>query len=220
MRLFFLAALSTFALLADKKPITPGRMQNDNIEIVATAHVTPDEVMSAVGGALDAGFVVVAVTVTPRGTEPVKISRDDFILLSNKDGQQSRPFSPTQIAGSGSMVISTKYENAGMMQNRRPSVMGIPIGGGPQGGIGNSGSIESATIKESKDADPKEAGKPNPLLASLREKILPEKEITEPLSGQLYFLIEGKLKLKDLELYYVVRKGNKPGDKLMLKFIR
>jgi hypothetical protein len=54
---------------------------------------------------------------------------------------------------------------------------------------------------------------PNPLLAVLTAKILPEKEITDTISGLLYFQMVGKLKPKDLELHY---KG--PAGKLALRF--
>ena len=58
-----------------------------------------------------------------------------------------------------------------------------------------------------------DANKPNPLLAVLKDKVLPEKEITDSISGFLYFQVVGKVKPKDLELHY---KG--PAGKLALRF--
>ena len=55
--------------------------------------------------------------------------------------------------------------------------------------------------------------KDNPLLEALNAKILPEKEITEPVSGLLFFQIVGKVKAKDLELHY---KG--PAGPMALRF--
>jgi len=75
-------------------------------------------------------------------------------------------------------------------------------------GSGNSGTSNTDTKVETVRSD-----KPNPLLAVLKEKVLPEKEITEPISGLLYFQMAGKLKPKDLELHY---KG--PAGKLALRF--
>ena len=49
--------------------------------------------------------------------------------------------------------------------------------------------------------------KESPMLAILKEKILPEKDITEPVTGQLYFLLEGKQKVKDVELLYKTEAG-------------
>jgi hypothetical protein len=42
----------------------------------------------------------------------------------------------------------------------------------------------------------------NPVMEVLRAKVLPQKETTEPVSGLLYFFLEGKHKLKQLELLY------------------
>jgi hypothetical protein len=53
----------------------------------------------------------------------------------------------------------------------------------------------------------------DPLLTALKAKVLPEKETTEPLSGLLYFYLEGKQKPKDLELRYQGSAG-----KLALRF--
>ena len=55
--------------------------------------------------------------------------------------------------------------------------------------------------------------KDNPLLGILKEKILPQGETNEPVTGLLYFYLEGKHKLKDLELMY-----KSPAGRLMLDF--
>ena len=70
-------------------------------------------------------------------------------------------------------------------------------------GVGNTGSVTSAS------ADVQNGGKSkaDPLLAILEQKILPEKESAEPVSGQLYFLLEGKQKVKDIELLYKTSAG-------------
>ena len=51
------------------------------------------------------------------------------------------------------------------------------------------------------------------MLAVLNAKILPEKEVTDTISGLLYFQMSGKLKPKDLEFHY---KG--PAGRLALRF--
>ena len=53
----------------------------------------------------------------------------------------------------------------------------------------------------------------NPLLGVLTEKVLPEKEANGPVSGLLYFFLDGKHKPKDLELNYRGAAG-----KLSLRF--
>ena len=54
---------------------------------------------------------------------------------------------------------------------------------------------------------------PRPLVATLTEKVLPEKETDQPITGLLYFPMEAKQKTKDLELIY-----NGPAGKLSLRF--
>ncbi|MEN6533450.1 MAG: hypothetical protein ABFD89_07295, partial [Bryobacteraceae bacterium] len=57
------------------------------------------------------------------------------------------------------------------------------------------------------------ADKEDPLLATLKARVLKLKETKEPVSGLLYFLMEGKHKTKQLELLY---KG--PAGKLSVRF--
>jgi hypothetical protein len=91
--------------------------------------------------------------------------------------------------------------------SHRPSIGfgGIGIGGGAGG---NSGA-PTPDVKAEESRDDKD----NPLLEALNAKILPEKEITEPVSGLLFFQIVGKVKAKDLELHY---KG--PAGPMALRF--
>jgi hypothetical protein len=90
------------------------------------------------------------------------------------------------------------------MPQRMPG--GLP--GGPSA-VGNSGSEQKAVASVA--GDPSE--KQNPLLASLEAKILPEKELDGPVSGQLYFLLEGKHKTKQIELLYKT-----PAGRLSVRF--
>jgi len=205
------------AAFADKKPVTLGRAANDTVLVEATIHVSKDDIAKAVGAPLDEGILVVELTVTPRNEQKVKVERDDFVLLSTSNGQRSTPFAPTQIAGSAAMVVSSKAGGAVMSENRQRPWGGLGGMGGPMGLPGSGGTVGSATagVSEATVKTVEGDGKENPLLALLKQKILPEKEIAEPLSGQLYFLIEGKQKLKDLELYY-----RSPGGRLTVKFAR
>ena len=83
--------------------------------------------------------------------------------------------------------------------------------GGPSSGVGSGNIPGQEKAEASVQTDDK---KPvNPLLKILDEKMLPDKEGIQPLTGLLYFPIEGKLKIKDLELIY---KG--PAGKLFIEF--
>jgi len=223
MRLQPLFALAGFALLAaaplvasdERYPI--GRTSDDQVEISANLLLDKEQIQQAIGAKapldLPPGIIVVQVTVRPLSDDPIKIWLDDFTLLSDKDGQRSRPFEPSQIAGAGAIVVKNAPNGRASttMMGNTPSgpVMGMPTGG-PVMGNGVSAS-------PSADVEVKDAGgdvKDSLLLVALRDKALPERAVTEPLTGLLYFEIEGKFKPKNLELFYKTKSG-----KLGMRFV-
>jgi hypothetical protein len=204
-------ALSTLALLvsayAAEKTMPAGQAANEEVEITATAFITKEAVKQLLGSDFGGGVFVVDVKVRPKGDHKFKLWRDDFLLRSSRDGQKSQPFEPSQLAGNGALVLSQSYEGGGVMaQDQGPVWGGIPgTMGGPNQFPGSGGSIGSGTAsasvtETSMQDDGKE--KDNPLLATLKQRILPEKEIDEATAGLLYFSMEGKHKPKDLELVF------------------
>jgi hypothetical protein len=153
--------------------------------------------------------------VTPRFGKEVAIYRDDFVLKTDKDGEKSGPFAPSQIAGRGAMVIRQTggAGGTGMHDNDGPIVGGIPgtfgqprrVGGD---GVGSAGAPEGADAKTRTGAHEKE----DPMLAVLKQKELPETKTDKPVSGLLYFPME-KQKVKDLELRYIPS-----DDKITMRF--
>jgi hypothetical protein len=219
--LIFLAA-GLIGSAADKKKVTP-EAGNENVDLTAKALLTPEDLKTALGAELPPGVVALEVKVVPKGDYKLSISRDDFILLSHRDGQRSGPYSPSQIAGSATMVVrsQTRAGSGGGMgrQGNGPIWGGIPgTGGRPrQVDDGSGGVIGSTTTSETDvKAEVKDnKGAPeNPLLKVLQGKMLPEKETNDPVTGLLYFPLEGKVKLKDLELIY---KG--PAGRLYIEFM-
>jgi len=199
-----LALLSATLLpaAADKKlPIE--ETTNDLLTITATATLDRDQIKQELGYDLGPDIALVRVTLHTVSDKPIQVSHDDFLLVSSKDGQRSQPYEPGQIAGADSLTVTQN----GLKQaaSRRP---GLTIGGFG-GGIGTGQASQTPDVKVQDSHD----DKPNPLLAVLNEKILPEKEITDTISGLLYFQMVGKLKPKDLELHY---KG--PAGKMALRF--
>jgi hypothetical protein len=102
-------------------------------------------------------------------------------------------------------VISSRGTGAGMATESRGPTWG-GIGGPPrrlpgQGISGGSaaGATEAAATVENNENP---ATKDNPLLAALKSKVLAEGETKGPRAGQLYFLMEGKHKAKQIELIY------------------
>ena len=204
--LIFLTALG-----AAEKKLPIELTSTDVLEISATPIIDKDQIRHEVGSDLGGDIVVVRVQLRPVSEKPVKVSLDDFLLVSGKDGQRSQPYAPSQIAGDMALVLTPQgAKNAGMGANKGPRWGGMagPLGF-PGGSVGNTGGTSSVDTKvETVNSD-----KPNPLLQTLKDKVLPEKEINEPISGLLYFQMVGKFKAKDLELHY---KG--PAGQMALRF--
>lgn len=221
MRYAFLFTLAAGILLAAPKttgPI-PGSAANEKLRVEATLYADRESVKQLMGFELDEGFMVVTVKLAPLSEDPIRIDRDHFFLRSDKDGQKSQPYSPSQIAGNGTMRISSRAVAGGGIgsDNRGPVWGGIGGGGigrlpGQGNGIGNTATIDEAavTIDKGKAGEGK-----SPVLLALEEKVLVDsKETNEPVAGQLYFLMEGKHKVKQLELHYRGSAG-----KLDIRFI-
>jgi len=162
-------------------------------------------------------IIVVDVKLAPRGENKIKISHDDFTLISRKDGQRSQPLAPSQIAGKGALVVAQGGGGraGGLMSgNRGPIWGGVPGTGTRPERVGGDGEVaQSGGSATEADSAIKSEGKENPLLNVLKQKALPQTETNEPVSGLLYFFFEGKHKLKDLELMY-----KSPAGRLILDF--
>ena len=210
----FLAALVA-PLLAGPKEQPLAKGSNQKLTIEAKLYLDRAAVTEAVGAELDPGVVAVELTLTPRGGEKLLISRDDFLLRSFKDGQKSGAFHPSQLAGNSVLRVSSRPGQGGdiAMEDRGPVWGGI---GGPptrlpgqSPGIGNTAvHQEAAAAVDDRDGEPD-----NPTLAILKKKVLPEGEFDRPVTGLLYFLLEGKHKPKDITFDY-----NGPAGKISLEF--
>ncbi len=198
---------------AAEKKLPAGQAANERVEIKAVLYPDKDAIRSEVGSDLGGYYLLVSVTLAPKGGDELEISPDDFLLRSDKDGQRCGPMAPSQVAGSSALVISSKGGGGGFMaENPGPVWGGYPGTGRPErlGGesatLGNTGeSTSEGRVESTKDEDP--------VLATLKRRVLPVKESREPVSGLLYFLLEGKHKPKELELLY-----SGPAGKLALRF--
>ena len=191
---------SLFMVGADLKSL-PNQAGNGDIDLSGTAILDGKEIEQVVGAPLDAGYVVVRIKVSPRTPDAIRISADDFTLVSRKDGEKSPALVPSQIAGSADLILKQ-----GKAQSSGGRMHGISIGG-----FGGGSTVDPGKVDVSPD-DTKKAPE-SPLLKVLESKMLPDKETKEPVEGLLYFLMEGKNKVKDLGLLY---KG--PAGRLAMEF--
>jgi len=213
-RLLVLIVVPLVAWAGERKPL-PGQAGNDDFELAGSVIIDREEIKQAVGADLGAGYVVARMKITPKGDGPLRVSPDDFTMISRKDGQRSAALSPGQIAGKGAIVVKAAASQPGGLGTTTNGPIWGGIGGAPQrlpgsgSGIGNSAGADGGAEAKVDNAN----GKDNPLLAVLKAKILPDKETKEPVEGLLYFPIEGKVKPKDLAVIY---KG--PAGKLVMEF--
>lgn len=200
-----LLGLSALLLGAADKKLPVEETSNTLLDISVAPPLDKDQIKQELGGDLGADIIAIRVTARPLTDKPVQLSLDDFLLISAKDGQRSEPFAPGQLAGSDTLSMTPNGVRKGL-GDHHPTV---GFGGFGLGGGSSPGTTPPPDLK----AEESREQTPNPLLAALNAKILPEKEITEPVTGLLFFQIVGKVKAKDLELRY---KG--PGGAMALRF--
>ena len=189
-RLFSLLLLPALVLTAaSKKTVATARGENEDLILTVTLHIDPADVKEFIGSDLDGHYIVAEVKVDPKYGKDVTIDRDDFQLRTDRDGEKTKPFAASQIAGQGALVLSG--DGGEVKKSRGWSMGGIGMGVG-SGGEGAKGPTKATMKNEDQE---------NPLKKTLDAKILPEKKTGEPVSGLLYFPME-KQKVKDLELTF------------------
>jgi hypothetical protein len=201
-----LLILACALFAADKKPL-PNQAGNDDIDISGTVFLERQEVQQAVGVDLGPRYVVVRIKVAPKADAGLRVGPDDFTLLSRKDGERSPALEPSQIFGKGELVVKAAQTQPGGDGTRTNG----PVWGGVTVRAGsNKKKAESEDTPEPKLDNTIEE---NPTIAVLKEKILPDIETKKPVEGLIYFIMDGKLKAKDVSLIY---KG--PAGKLVIDF--
>ena len=201
MRLSILALALILRLDAAERKFPAGVYEDDRIQIKATVYPDRADVKRLLGSDFDGSVIVVELTVTPLGDEPLDIQREQFQLFSTKDAQRSPPFHPTQLAGRGALVVDVPKASVTYVGNNPtgPSIGGMSIPTRKKKKDGDAASSELPKPLEKKGMTD---SKDDPVLATLREKVFPEGKTVKPFSGLLYFGFDGKQKAKDLELFY------------------
>src|SRR5260370_5729284 len=161
-RLWYWGFLSLGALAGHYKKLPIEQTSNELIAISATALVEKDQIRQELGSDLGGDIVVVRITVRPVSDKPIQVSRDDFILVSDKDGQRSQPYAPSQIAGDSTLVVTPQgTRNGGLGSNNNGPIWGgIPgTGGSPRrlpgngGNVGNGGGTVEGVDSKVEEAD-------------------------------------------------------------------
>lgn len=183
-----LAAAACLLLAAVKNEAT-AMGENADVALTVRLYIDGAAVQEVVGDDLGGHYIVAQVKVEPKYGKEVNISRDDFVLRTDKDGEKATPWAPSQIAGGTALVLKQVKRDRG-----------------PGPGMPSDAEIMQPTGVTLQN------GENSPLEKTLKEKELPELKTNQPYSGLLYFPME-RQKMKDLEVDY----GGKEG-KFVLKF--
>ena len=107
MKLLIPGLCAVCLVLAEDIKSLPNQAGNGNIDLAGNAFVDPKEVQQILGISMPAGYVVVKIRVSPRTAQAIRISADDFSIVSRKDGERSPALLPTQIAAPPSLALRT-----------------------------------------------------------------------------------------------------------------
>jgi len=199
-RIIALALAVCGAALAGEKRLASG--QNGNEAVMVSADVLDSDHLKQIFGTdFENGFVVLEVTLTPRGGKPFEVHLDEFLLRSEQTGEHSAALAPSQIAGTGTLVVHQGGEQR--------SKTGIS---GGFGGIFMGGDAMGPGVADPGKAEIKNGEKKDPLLDVLKRKMLPEKPVEDTVTGLMFFPLE-KEKPKNLNLTVTT-----PAGKLRMKF--
>jgi hypothetical protein len=186
-------------LLASDKKKVPATTRGENQDLVldVTLYDDPMLVKDLRGNDLGGHYIVAEVKVDPKYGKEIVIDRDDFTLRTEKDGDHTTPFAPSQVTEQDAVLVS---RGKGPAAASPGMVLAGPliITGGPSTDQKNGPEVKQAPGGESK--------KDNPLTKLLEQKVLPETKTDKAVSGLLYFPME-KQKRKDLVLTYGPREN-------------
>ena len=199
--------LAMAALLAGGSETVPTvSAKTGDVEIIARLLADKQAVISSVGSDLQRQYVVVELTVTPRGGYPVTLNREDFLLRSERDNERATADSPDRVAGGAVLVLGgtggarRAYSEAGdpVFTGGLP---GVGIDGRPRrigaqdNTYGGGGEAGDSTVTAAKKEE-------TPLLSALKQKELPLGETRKPVKGYLYFSVDPQQKAKNFHLHY------------------
>ena len=170
--------MATLAASAANPPM--GKAQNESAE-VAAMFLDVAALKQATGSDFNNAYTVIEVTVTPKGTAPLELQPDDFLLRINSSSDSSGPMAASQVYGAG----------GGLMLHQGKDTIGITAT--------NPAYTGATPVAGSSSASPE-------AIKALQSKMLPAKTISAPVTGLLFFPIPKK-RPRDLDLVYSTPTG-------------
>ena len=157
-----------------------GKAQNESAE-VAAMFVDLAALKQATGSDFNNAYTVIEVTVTPKGTVPLELQPDDFLLRINSSSDSSGPLAASQVYGAGGGLVLHQGKDTIGITPSNPAYSGATP-------VASSSSASPEAIK------------------ALQARMLPAKTITGPVTGLLFFPIPKK-RPRDLDLVYSAPTG-------------
>ena len=179
-------ALLIAVLTASAANPPAGQAANDGVA-VAAVFLDIAAVKQATGTDFAGKYTVIEVTLTPKGGKSLDVDPDDFLLRIDSDSDRSGPLDAAQVLGTGGLVLHKEEQHVI--------------------GVNRADSAYTGVTSASATASP-----PMEAIRALKEKMLPLKTTSAPVTGLMFFPIEKK-KPKDLNLVY-----STPSGKLHISF--
>jgi len=186
--LLILGLAGSVGLAGDKKQLSGyAEAGNDNADFIATVFIDASDIRDALGADLPPGYVVARVKAKVKTGDALRLSPDDFTLVSRKNGDRADAIAPSQITSTSALTLRRDTRGRDWaQQTNEPGFIGV------------------GSIKKTDGAKDDTA-----LLAALREKQFPDKDTKDTLEGLVYFSLDAsKLKAKDLALVYKGKAGH------------
>ncbi len=188
-------AASDYPVQASGKTLTAG-----------AALLGTDQLRGSFATDLARAYVVVEVGVYPKGGERLDIGPGDFFLRNTETGEVVRPAAPKSIAGVLQKAPAGRdvslYPSVGVGYESGPSY--DPTTGRRAGGVSTSVGLGVGVG----DAQPAASDADRRTMETeLREKQFPEKVVTAPVAGYLYFPVISKKKPAKFELEFEAPEG-------------
>ena len=210
--LLLLVLCASFAIAGKDTESPPVGAENKVVSVTATAFIDRADITRLAGTDLGPYVTALQVTVQPKAGK-LRIGRDDFVLLTFKNGERTKPLAPSELGSRADMTLkAVRVGPDGPMAGQNTPIWGMPGTGNtvqmPSNGAhaGNASGVNTTTAVVNDNKDKDKGKRKDPVVELLKQKVLPEEETDQPVSGLLLFNLE-KQKLKDLELIYQTSDG-------------